>query len=109
MTTDPLNDPAPRWATKSVVTAVGYAVGIAVTVAGLTWADNMNSAADGARDVAQSRALEAHKAQQALIDQAQAERLNKIEARQIVQDQMLFDICAAVQCRGRAKRVDDGQ
>lgn len=91
MTTDPLNDPAPRWTTKSVIAAAGYAAGIGVAVAGLTYADSTNSAAD------------AHRAEmQAAADKAQNDRLDKIEARQSKQDQMLFDIWVAV-ARGKAK------
>ncbi len=95
--TDPVNDPAPKWSTKTVLAFGGWVAATAMAYAGLHSDDaRLATAMDNAR------------VQQALIDQGQTARLDKIEAKQAQQDALLFDICAAVLCRGKAKRMDDG-
>jgi hypothetical protein len=92
VTIDPLNDPAPALSWKTVLTMGGWVAAAAFAVAGLTYADQTNATADR------------HRAElQAVTDREQNERLNKIEARQGAQGDLLFDICMAVDCREKRK------
>lgn len=94
---DPLNDQTPRWTSKTVLAFAGWVAASAFAVAGLRDEDKRLAAA-----------LDGHQAKQVLIDQGQTARIDKLEAEQSRQRDLLFDICAAVQCRGKAKRMDDG-
>ncbi|OYZ15648.1 MAG: hypothetical protein B7Y35_06150 [Sphingomonadales bacterium 28-64-96] len=100
---DPVNDPAPRFSFKTLMGLGGWVASAAVAVSALTYADKMNTDADLARDRAQTAALISHEEHQQQIDGEQMRRLDKIEARQAQQDALLFDICAAVMCRGKAQ------
>lgn len=96
--TDPVSDPAPRWSTKTVLGFAGWVAALAMAYSGLR-----------SGDATLATAISNGQIQQSLIDKGQAARLDKIEAKQAQMDALLFDIRAAVLCRGKAKRMGDEQ
>lgn len=93
---DPVNDPAPRFSTRTVLGFGGWVAASALAFGSLTYADERLAEA----------ALQRGE-RQLMVDAEQGRRLDRIEAKQAQQDALLFDICAAVDCR--KQRRPDGQ
>lgn len=85
---DPVNDPQPRFSTRTLLAFGGWVAASAMAYSSLTYADERAAERN-------QHALD----RQAGVDEEQSRRLDKIEAKQARQDALLFDICAAVQCR----------